>query len=84
MFQCVPDILVTTSKDQCKIIGEVCLGCGCACRRYTGYLLQIKSLEDQKRSKYQGEGQLGVAMALALARSTETSLLGFVASPAEV
>ena len=43
--------------------------------------MQIKSLEDQRRQKRSGEGQLGVHMALA---SKESSILGFIAAPAEV
>ena len=62
----------------------MCVYVGCACRGYTGYYLQIKSLEDQRRTKHRGGGQLGVHMALALAASEESSILGFLAAPAEV
>ena len=48
------------------------------------YLLQIKSADDQKRTSDAGEGQLGVHMALSLAAGKGTSLLGFLAAPAEV
>ena len=50
----------------------------------TGYLLQIKSAEDQRRGENAGEGKLGAHMALALAAGKETSILGFLAGPAEV
>ena len=47
-----------------------------------GHLLQIKSKADGRDS---GEGQLGVHMALQLAKSQNcTDLLGFLASPSEV
>ena len=89
-LQSVTDIKVdiTTPPHQSKstiLIGRyVCVYVGCACRGYTGYYLQITSLEDQRRNKQSGEGQLGVHMALALAASKESSILGFLAAPDEV
>ena len=47
------------------------------------YMLQIKSLDDEKK-KQPGEGQLGLHMALALAAGHESVLLGFLASPKQV
>ena len=46
--------------------------------------MQIKSADDQKRASDAGEGLLGVHMALSLAAGKGTSLLGFLAAPAEV
>ena len=59
---------------------------GCACwKLHTGYLLQIKSANDIKMNKSSGEGQLGAHIALLLASSeATTSILGFLASSAEV
>ena len=46
--------------------------------------MQIKSLADQRRYSHSGEGQLGASIALSLASSQDTSILGFLAAPAEV
>ena len=76
--QSVADI---RSGNKCpRIIGEVC-PLVVHVEIMPGYLLQMKSLADEGS----GDGQLGAYMALALAHTDlVTSLLGFVASPAQV
>ena len=52
--------------------------------RLYSLVLQKKSLDETKKGSHYGEGQLRIEMALALAAGHHNSVLGFVASPAQV